>query len=191
MKKFFGFFKPTKSKIALLFIFLFIVAAGNIQSYSFADDPLGTSKPFLYDYLSWFPFWALLMFLSLPIISLLPLTMQVPQLILLLINVIYFYAVSCFFIFSFEKFRKRFDQKLVIFWSLIFVALELFNYVIAQWISSSLGGRMLISGTQPSSLGGFTLFATDTIVFAFYAFLTTSIFFILSEKMYSSKNKAI
>ena len=112
------FFKPDLMKIVLFMIFMFIAFAGYTQSWVFSGKDMGSPKPPLFDLLAPFPFWVVWVFLLLPLALLSNLIVTVgdydmdfimrgPFWPFGIINVIYFYMLSCLIIFVVDKFRRK------------------------------------------------------------------------------------
>lgn len=179
-----NFFKPDKRRLVLFALFSIVAYFAMVQTWGFCKEC--SSKPFLYDAIVSFPFWGLWVYLSLPmqlLFSLIP----SQGLILLLANLTYFYLVSCFMVYSFEKHRGSFSIKVIGFWAIIFIALNLYNLVVLPWLLSASGEQIFVSATQPSFLGASGSYLAEFISFAFYAYLVSSIFFVAKNKLKKGK----
>ena len=108
------FLKPDRKKILILLIFLFIAFAGHTQSWVFSGKDMGLPKPPLFDLLKIFPFWVVWVLLLLPLglLSNLLVTiggydadfvMRGPFWLFWMIQVIYFYLLSCSVRFVWDK----------------------------------------------------------------------------------------
>jgi len=122
------FLKPDWRRISLLGVFLFIMVAAHIQSYAFVDgeevdgEEVGIPKPPFYDVLKPFPFWAMWIYLIIPlVIFYIPMSFTGLSYIIqtgwltYLIQAAYFYLLSCFIFYSYDKHRKQFSRR---FWGL-------------------------------------------------------------------------
>ena len=100
------FLKPNRINIVVFLILIFIALAGQTQSWMFVDDAGVVSKPYLYDLLQPFPFWLLWVFLLSPLILISNVIVSIggyeadfitrgPGWFFLVIQVVYFYAISC------------------------------------------------------------------------------------------------
>jgi len=129
------FLKPDWRKILLFGIFIFVMIAASIQSYAFIDgEEFGIPKPPLYDLLRPFPFWAMSMSLILPLAM-----MFVPfrsiglshiiwsGWIAWTIETIYFYLVSCFIFFGYERYIKKFSRN---YWVVVIIISLTLSFVL-------------------------------------------------------------
>ena len=111
---------PNWKKILIFVIFLLIAISGHILSFAFIDgESRNLSKPPFYDLLSHFPFlWVILVFLLMPLTLLSELIVAIggynADFIMRgspwsfwIIQVIYFYILSCLIIFIWNKLIKR------------------------------------------------------------------------------------
>ncbi len=100
------FLNPNPNKILIFVIFLFIAFAGYTQSYVFSGKDTGSPEPPLYDLLEPFPFWAIWVLLILPLTLLSGVIVTVggydadfimrgPFWLFMIIQLIYFYILSC------------------------------------------------------------------------------------------------
>ncbi len=176
VKEFFGL---DKRKLVLFIFFSIVVYFGMVQTWAFCKEC--SPKPLLYDAIAGFPFWGLWIYLSLPIQIMSAFLLQ--SAVSFLINLLYFFVVSCFMVYFFERFRKEFSKKVIAFWAVIFIALNLYNIVVLPLIASTLGEQIVVSATQPTILETLGFFFAELIAFAFYAFLISSIFFIIKDKL--------
>lgn len=113
------FLKPSWKKLLVLVIFMFIAFAGYIQSWGISGDEVELPKPLLYDVLTPFPFWILLMYLLVPVFigdqivrALVDGVFDwIPYGILtwffLFIILVYFYLLACGIIFIVKKLSKK------------------------------------------------------------------------------------
>lgn len=116
------FFYPTKVRIILFIIFVFIAFAGQIQTYDFASDKQrGVEKPMFYDLLSPFPFWPIWVLLISPLIALSSLlnfiggdavsTIGWGGLVFWIMQAIYFYCLASFIGWLFKLRKSKMSQK--------------------------------------------------------------------------------
>lgn len=177
-------FRSDKRKLVLFAFFSIVVYFGMIQTWAFCEEC--SPKPFLYDAVVSFPFWSLWIYLSLPI-QIMSSFFSFQGAVSFLVNLLYFYVVSCFMIYSFEQFGKEFSKKIIGVWAIIFIALNLYNLVILPWLSSLSGEQIFVSAIQPSLLETIGFYLVEFISFVFYAYLVSSIFFAAKNKLKKSK----
>lgn len=113
------FFKPNKARLLLFAVFMLIFIVGRIQTWAFSGKELNIPKPFLYDFLAPLGFvWLIWVFLLYPLDLLSKLLISIggydsdfimrePYPLFELINVVYFYFLSCLFVFGWDKLRIR------------------------------------------------------------------------------------
>lgn len=112
------FFKPDLRKIIIFGIFMFIAFAGYTQTWVFSGKDMGLPKPPIFDILAPFPFWVVWLFLISPLALLSNLIVAIggynadfimrgPFWFFGIINLIYFYVLSCLIIFIWNKLRRR------------------------------------------------------------------------------------
>lgn len=61
------FFRPDWKKLAIFAIFLFIVFAGNTQTWAFSGRDMGEPKPLFYDLFRGIPIWTIWVMLLVPV----------------------------------------------------------------------------------------------------------------------------
>lgn len=105
-----NFFKPNWQKILLFSVFMLIAVGGQIQTWAFDKDP--QTKPPLYDLLKPLPLWLIWAFSIAPLIIIFAPFRSLALNIALDVNwlwwivqVIYYYTLSCFCLFFFDIFR--------------------------------------------------------------------------------------
>ena len=64
----FNYLRPNLLKILILILFLVLMYLGITQSWIFAEKDAGATKPWLYDTISFFPFWSIWIFTLIPLI---------------------------------------------------------------------------------------------------------------------------
>ena len=113
------FLKPDKIKIILFILFLIIAYGGHTQAWAFGDkDELKNPKPMLYDFIQPFPFWGVWLFLQLPLLILSQIIviafgygadfiMRGPVWLFVIIQIVYFYLLSCAVVRIFNKLKKK------------------------------------------------------------------------------------
>jgi len=112
------FLKPTWKRLAIFAVLAFIAMAGYIQSWVFSGKDMGLPKPPLFDLLSPFPFWLLWVFLLSPLALLsnalvmiggyeTDFVMRGPFWIFSIVNLVYFYILSCLVILIWNKFMIK------------------------------------------------------------------------------------
>lgn len=179
--------KPTKQKVILFIIFMLIVVAGQIQSYAFTNGEItGKPKPVFYDLLKPFPFWALWMYLLLPL-SPIHLILSATGLrvnsIFLLTNVVYFYILASFMAFCYEKYRPKFTTKFWGIWITVAIVLNFLSYGIS-FILMILGKPVLFSeGTMQGFVTGLVM---GVLVTVFYGYTISCAFFLIRDRIKSS-----
>lgn len=111
------FLQPDWRKILILALFLFIAFAGHVQSWAFSGEDTGEPKPPFYDLFKPFPFWVVWVVVIMPLILLSELIVKIggykadfimrgPSLFFWVVQVIYFYILSCLVIFIWDKLIK-------------------------------------------------------------------------------------
>jgi hypothetical protein len=171
-----AFLKPSRSKVLLFSLFIFISIAGYIQSYAFSDgEQFGIPKPMFYDVLRPIPFWPMWMYLLLPfVVTLAPISLlgiHIPgSAVFLPMSVIYLYVLASFLVFSYDKYRSKFTRR---YWAaLVALALgiNLLNLLMAT-IAKPLG--IVVSGglTEVFLVG----ILSGTFVIILYGYLLTCI----------------
>ncbi len=177
-----SFLEPERIKIILFVIFLLIATAGSIQSYAFTNgEQFGMSKPMFYDILRPVPFWPMWMYLLLPLflvsapLSLLGLNLSRSP-IFFPVNIIYFYVLASFMVFSYERYRPKFTKK---FWTVLIglaLGINLLNLtvgIIAKFVSIKMSGGLV---------GGFLMGIVNwTFVIILYGYLFTCIALLTSD----------
>ncbi len=94
------FFKPDWRKLVLFGVLLLIAYAGSIQSWVFSGKDSGLPKPLLYNLFNPIPFWAIWMYLLAPIFIITGGTLNfAPPWFFWIVNLIYFYVISCLVVF--------------------------------------------------------------------------------------------
>ncbi|MGH9923079.1 MAG: hypothetical protein ACRD38_10035 [Nitrososphaerales archaeon] len=112
------FLKPNWKRLEIFGVFTFIAIAGYMQSWVFSGRDMGLPKPPLFDLLSPFPFWLIWVSLLSPLALLSNALVMIGGnetdfvmggsfWILSIVNLAYFYVLSCLVIFIWDKFRIK------------------------------------------------------------------------------------
>lgn len=89
-----NFIFPTKIKIAIFLIFMFLAVLATIQAWGFTDQQ--DQKPLFYDAIRQMPFWVVMAYLLIPIMVVtVPLSQLGLGLSIFPIAIIYLYLLSC------------------------------------------------------------------------------------------------
>lgn len=116
------------------------MVGSHIQSYAFIDgEEQGIPKPPLYDLLRPFPFWAMEMSLMLPTLLVFMPFRSIGLSHLGwsgLFQVVYFYLLSCFIVFSYDEHKNRFSRK---YWMVVSIVSAILGFVFGGiWNLSSI-----------------------------------------------------
>ncbi len=114
------FFKPDRGKALIFITFMFIAYVGSIQRWAFSNGKdFGVPKPPLYDFFAPISFcwiiWVLLLWPLEPLSKILiavggyqtDFIMRGPEWLFWVIQVVYFYLLSCMMIFIWRKLHKN------------------------------------------------------------------------------------
>lgn len=112
------FVRADRRKFIIFATFMFIAFAGYTQSWVFSGKDIGLPKPLLFDLFAPFPFWIIWTTLLLPLGLLsnvivaiggykADFIMRGPFWLFVIINLAYFYMLSCLITFIWDKFKTK------------------------------------------------------------------------------------